>query len=103
MAGIQGTFLKRVRARWQREFPFLKPVHLIEVPQLNKGTNFICDRYLPERGRAYFIHFDFSQKRFGEFSIGVTVSDSLTRSIMEHAMGAPSPTALGMYAIGPFI
>jgi hypothetical protein len=102
MAGIQKAFLSRVRTDWQREFPFLRPVHLIEVPQLNKGTNFICDHYFPERGRAYFIQFNFSQKRFGEFSFGVTVSDSLTRSILEHGAGAPSPTALGRYAIGPF-
>jgi hypothetical protein len=103
MAGIQKSFLSRVRTRWQRELPFLKPVHLSEVPQLNKGTNFLCDHYFAERGRAYFIQFDFSPKRFGEFTIGATVSDSLTRSILEHGMGDPSPTAIGMYAIGPFI
>jgi hypothetical protein len=103
MAGIQKAFLKQARTRWQREFPILRPVHLIEVPQPNKGTNFICDRYFLERGRTYFICFDFIPKRFGEFTIGVTVSDSLTRSILEHGTGEPSPTAIGMYAIGPFI
>jgi len=103
MAGIQKAFLRRVAHRWEGEFPFLKPAHLVEVPQLNKGSNFLCDHYFPERGRAYFLHFNFSQKRVGEFSIGVTVSDSLTRSIREHGTGAPSPTALGMYAIGLFI
>ena len=103
MAGIQKSFLSRARTRWQREFAFLKQVHLNEVPQLNKGTNFLCDHYFAERGRAYFFQFDFSPKRLGEFTIGATVSDSLTRSILEHGMGAPSPTALGMYSIGSFI
>lgn len=103
MAGIQKAFLKRVASRWRKDFPFLKPAHLIEVPQLNKGSNFLCDHYFPERGRAYFLHFDFSQKRVGEFSIGVTVSDSVVRSILEHGTSAPSATAIGMYGIGPFI
>lgn len=103
MAGIQKAFLKTVANRWQSEFPFLKPVHLVEVPQLNKGSNFLCDHYFPERGRAYFLHFIFSQKRVGEFSLGFTISDSVARSILEHATGEPSATAIGMYGLGRFI
>jgi hypothetical protein len=103
MSGVQKAYLKSVASRWQREFPFLKPVHLIEVPQLDKGSNFLCDRYFPERGRAYFLQFNFGQKRIGEFSIGVTVSDSVTRSVLEHGTETPSAKALGMYGIGSFI
>ncbi len=103
MPGIQKAFLKRVASRWSRELPFFKPVHLIEVPQLNKGSNFICDHYFPQRGRAYFIQFNFSPKRIGEFTIDITVSNSVTRSILDHAWGTPSPTDIGMYAIGKFI
>jgi hypothetical protein len=103
MSGIQKLFLKRVRSTWQRDFPFLMPVNLQEIPLVQKGSTFVCADFFAERGRAYFIRIDFSQKRHGEFSLGITVSDSLTRSIREHGLETPSPSALGMYAIGQFV
>ena len=103
MPSIQKQFLKRAREVWQREFPFLKPVDLAEIPHLPKGCRFLCDDYFSERGRAYFIFFDFSLRRIGEFSLGITVSDSVTRSIREPGIDAPSPDALGMYSIGQFM
>ena len=103
MPSIQKTFLKRVTEVWRIDFPFLKRVDLTEVPSVPKGSNFICDEYFRKRDRAYFIRFDFSQKRVGEFTIGITVSDSLTRSIREHGLESPSSSALGMFSIGQFL
>ncbi|MBL9175357.1 MAG: hypothetical protein JNL10_17585 [Verrucomicrobiales bacterium] len=103
MPSIQKLFLKRAREVWQREFPFLKPVDLAEIPQLPKGCRFLCDDYFAERGRAYFIFFDFSLRRIGEFSLGITVSDSVTRCIRDYSLDAPSSHALGMYSVGQFM
>jgi hypothetical protein len=103
MPSPQKPFLKRVRDVWRREFPFLKPVDLAEIPALPKGCRFLCDDYFTERERAYFIFFDFSLRRIGEFSLGITVSDSVTRCIREHGLDTPSAYALGMYSVGQFI
>ncbi len=103
MPSIQKAFLSRTRDVWRRDFPFLKPVDLSEIPQLPKGCRFLFDDYFAERGRAYFIFFDFSLRRIGEFSLGITVSDSVTRSIREHGLDSPSPHSLGMYSIGQFM
>lgn len=103
MPSIQKLFLKRAREVWQREFPFLKPVDLAEIPQLPKGCRYLCDDYFAERGRAYFIFFDFSLRRIGEFSLGITVSDSVTRCIREHGLAVPSSSALGMYSVSQFM
>src|SRR5215831_18453170 len=103
MTSPQKPFLKRVRDVWRHEFAFLKPVDLAEIPPLPKGCRFLCDRYLAKRGRAYFIFFDFSLRRVGEFSLGITVSDSVTRCIREHGLDAPSAYGLGMYSVGQFI
>lgn len=103
MPSIQKLFLKRAREVWRREFPFLKPVDLAEIPPLPKGCRFLCDDYLAKRGRAYFVLFDFSLRRIGEFSVGITVSDSVTRSIREPGLAAPSPDALGIYSISQFM
>jgi hypothetical protein len=103
MPSPQKPFLKRVRDVWKREFPFLKPVDLAEIPALPKGCTFRCDDYFAERGRAYFILFDFSLRRLGEFSLGISVSDSVTRCIREHGLDTPSAYALGMYSVGQFI
>ena len=103
MPGIQKAFLSRARDVWRRDFPFLKPIDLPEIPRLPKGCRFFCDDYFAKRGTAYFIFFDFSLRRIGEFSLGITVSDSLTRSIREHGLDSPSPHGLGMYSIGQFM
>jgi hypothetical protein len=103
MPSPQKPFLKRVRDVWRREFPFLKSVDLAEIPALPKGCRFVCDNYFAERGRVYFIFFDFSLRRIGEFSLVITVSDSATRCIREHGLDSPSAYALGMYSVGPFI
>jgi hypothetical protein len=102
MASIQKRFLKQVREAWRRDYPFLKPVNLVEVPRLPNGANFLCDRYFSERGRAYFIWFDFPQKRFGEFHLGISVTDTLTQSIRDHGLAKPTPTALGIYDVVQF-
>lgn len=103
MPSLQKSFLKRVRDVWRIEFPFLKLVDLVEIPHLPKGCTFLCDDYFAERSKAYFVFFDFNLRRIGEFSLGITVSDSLTRSIRDPALGAPSPFELGTYGIGQFI
>lgn len=103
MPSIRKLFLKRARELWRCEFPFLKPVDLEEIPQLPKGCRFLCDDYFAERGRAYFIFFDFGLRRIGEFSLGITVSDSVTRCIREHGLDTPSPHSLGMYSVGQFM
>lgn len=103
MPSPQKPFLKRARDVWRREFPFLKPVDLAEIPSFPKGCKFLCEDYLAERDRAYFIFFNFSLRRIGEFSLGITVSDSVTRCIREYGFDAPSACALGMYGVGQFI
>ena len=104
MAGEQKLFIKRIGASWRREFPFLKPVDLDEVPRLAKGCNFICDDYGKTKGRYYFVHVDFSPKRRGEFSIGVVVSPSPGRSMLDPAMvDHPTCTSIGSFAIWKFM
>lgn len=93
-----------VREAWKTQFPFLKPVDLDETPKLPKGCNFRCDDYASSRSVFYFVTFDFSQQRQGEFSIGVTVSSSAKKSVLNPpADYRPTPTNIGSYNIAAFL
>lgn len=104
MAGEQKMFLKRIASAWRQEFPFLKPVNLQELPQIPKGCNYLCDAYGEARSRYYFVRLDFSPKRRGEFSIGVTVSPSPERSALDPAMAKePTSTSIGSFGVWQFM
>jgi hypothetical protein len=97
-------FLRKVREAWKTEFPFLKAVDLEETPKIPKGCNFRCDEYFGSRGVFYFFTFDFSPRRPGEFSIGVTVSPSNARSVLSPAVESnPTPTSIGSHSIAAFM
>ncbi len=104
MAGEQKQFLKQVTALWRREFPFLQPVDLQELPRVPKGCNFLYQGGGGVPGYYYFVCFDFSSKRRGEFSIGVTISQSPERSTLNPAMvDKPTPTSVGSFGIWQFM
>ncbi|MFN3407709.1 MAG: hypothetical protein ACK45B_01835 [Limisphaerales bacterium] len=104
MSSEQKKFLKMLRQKWAEEFPFLRPVELNEVPVLPKGCKFRCDDYVLDRGIYYFITIDFSQRRLGEFSVRVTVSDVPDKSIWDPATDdEPGPNSLGSHSIATFM
>lgn len=104
MAKEQKLFLKKVRQTWSVEFPFLKPVDLDEVPMQPKGSIFRCDEYFATRGVCYFVSFDFSQRRQGEFMVGITVSPSREKSILDPPQDyTPTPTNVGTYNLAKFL
>lgn len=104
MGKEQKLFLKIVRETWRAEFPFLKPVDLDETPKLPKGSNFCCDDYASTRGVFYFVTFDFSQRRQGEFSVGITVSNSAEKSVLNPPQDSrPTPTNVGSFSIAAFL
>jgi len=104
MANIQKVFLRRVKEIWKTEFPFLKSVQLNEMPKLPKDCNFRCDDFFSTRGVVYFVTFDFSPRRQGEFSLGITVSHSPDKSILSPPIDSqPSPTNIGSHNIASFL
>lgn len=104
MPNEQRQFLKMVREDWKTRFPFLNPVDLDEVPRRPKGSTFRCDDYFSTRGVCYFVSFDFSQRRQGEFLVGITVSPSREKSILSPPENyTPSPTNIGIYNLSRFL
>lgn len=104
MGKEQKSLLKRVRKVWALEFPFLKPVDLDEVPKQPKGCNFCCDDYFATREVCYFVTFHFSQRRPGEFSVGVSVSPSREKSILSPPEDyTPSPRNVGAYSMAVYL
>jgi len=104
MASEQKQFLKRVRETWKRELPCFKLVDLDEIPKQPKSCNFRCDSYFASRGVCYFITFDFSHRRQGEFSVGITVSNSPEKSILNPPDNyTPTPTNVGSYNLAKFL
>lgn len=104
MAHEPKQFLKQLATSWQKEFPFLKPVDLDEVPRVPKGCNFLCDKYGATRDYYYFIAVEFSPKRRGQFTVRIAVSSSPKESTLDSAMGLePSPTTKGSFGISKFL
>jgi hypothetical protein len=104
MSKIQSPFLKRAREAWRVRFPFLEPVEIDEVPKRDKGGNYRCGTLFAERGLAYFFSYQFSTRRLGEFTLDVTISDSLARSVVERRWASDvTEHKLGSYRIGSFI
>jgi hypothetical protein len=104
MSNGRKQFLRVLRETWKTEFPFLKSVDINETPKIAKGCNFRCDDYFTTRGVYYFITFDFSQRRQGEFSLGVTGSDSAEKSVLDLPDSyVPSPTNVGSYSVAVFL
>jgi hypothetical protein len=104
MAGEQKLFLKHLKHSWQQEFPFLSPVHVIEVPQVPRGCNFICERYALTRSRYYFMQVDLSPKRRGQFSISVAISPRRDKSTLDsRGVSDISPMAVGSFGIWQFM
>jgi len=104
MSKEQKRFLKKVRETWNMEFPFLELVDLEEIPKISKGCNFRCKDYFSTRGVCYFVTFDFSQRRQGEFLIGITVSPSPEKSVLSPPEDyTPTPTNIGSYNMAVFL
>ena len=104
MAKEQKLFLKKVKDAWKAEFPFLRQVDLNETPKLPNGCKFRCDDYASTRGVYYFVTFDFSQRRQGEFSVRITVSGSPAKSVLDPAADyQPTPTSIGSHSMGVFL
>ena len=104
MAKEQKQFLKKIGQNWKENFPFLKPVDIDEIPRLVKGSNFCCDDYFSSRKVCYFVRFCFSDRRHGEFSMGITVSPSPGRSVLDPPIFYnPSPTNIGSYSMSVFM
>ena len=104
MGKEQKLLLKKVRQLWSVEFPLLKPVDLDEVPKQPKGCNFRCDDYFSERRVCYFVTFHFSQRRQGEFSIGITVSPAREKSVLSPPEDdTPDPKNVGTYNLAKFL
>lgn len=104
MGKEQKLFLKQVREAWKNEFPFLKPVDLDEIPKMPKGSNFRCDDYFSTRGVCYFVSFDFSQRRQGEFLVAITVSPIREKSVLSPPKDyTPAPTNVGTYNLAKFL
>lgn len=104
MAKEQTQFWKRVREAWKKEFPFLKLVDLDEIPRLPKSSNFCCDDYFSSRGVCYFVTIDFSARRHGEFMVGITVSPSREKSVLNPSTyNPPSPSHVGSYNLAEFL
>jgi|GEM_PF-5186477 len=99
------VFKKLVADSWRMDFPFLKQVDIDEVPRVEKGCNFLCDLYGESRKRYYFLRINFSPKRRGEFSVGISISPSPARSILEHPLVSPelTPFSIGMFGIWKFL
>lgn len=100
MAGENKLFLKALRKSWKQKFPFLVPVDLEEVPKVQKGCNFRCDKYLANRGVCYFFTIDFQPKTRGRFILRISTSSNPEKSIVEHGdwpLTAAKPT--GMFGV----
>lgn len=100
MAGESKLFLKAVRKSWKQKFPFLMPVDLDEVPKVQKGCNFRCDKYWASRGVCYFFTIDFQPKIRGRFTLGISISSNPEKSIIGHGvwpLTAAQPT--GMFGV----
>lgn len=104
MSKEQKRFLEKIRESWTKEFPFLELVDLEEIPKISKGCNFLCREYFSMRGVCYFVTFDFSQRRQGEFLIGITVSPSPEKSVLSPPENyTPTPTNIGSYNMAVFL
>ena len=104
MAHEQNHFLRHAALSWRKEFPFFKPIDLEEVPKVPKGCTYLCDAYASTRGRFYFISFDFNPRCRGEFSLGVTISPSPNRSVLDPAEAPKAtPFTLGSFGIWQFL
>ncbi len=103
MAHEQKHFLTQLATSWKCEFPFLKPVDLIEVPRVPKGCNFLCDSYGAKRGYYYFLAVEFSPKCRGQFTLRVVVSPTPNHSTLDYAWVHPSPTTVGSFGVSKFI
>lgn len=100
MAGENRLFLKKLRTSWKQQFPFLQSVDLDEVPRVQKGCNFRCDKYAVKRGVYYFFRITFDTKYRGRFTVGVSISSSLEKSILEHGLWPLSEAkSTGMFGI----
>src|SRR5262245_3776214 len=104
MSNESRRFVKQLATSWRKEFPFLKPVDLDEIPRVPKGFNFLCDAYGQTRGRYYFFAIEFSPKCRGQFSLRVAVSSSPERSTLGSVLSSqPSPGAIGSFGIARFL
>ena len=104
MRNSDKTLFKIVGESWKDAFPALRPIHLKEIPQRPRGSNFLCDRYFQERGLVYFFSIGFAPKRPGQFTLSVTISDTQERSIFTGG-GADELRVgkLGTYRIAAFM
>jgi hypothetical protein len=104
MANEQRRFLKMVKEAWEKEFPFLEPVDLHQVPKPLKGSTFRCDKYFEERAVCYFVHFCFSKKIHSKFTVHIKVSPSPNKSFVPlEGRREPGPTAVGSYNLSKFL
>ncbi|MEO8428133.1 MAG: hypothetical protein ABI651_13565 [Verrucomicrobiota bacterium] len=104
MANEQKTFLAKLSESWSTAFPSIKPAGEDEVHRRPKSCNFLCDAYGAIRNRYYFLQFNFSPKRRGEFTMTITISASRKESILPASEDlTPSPQSIGAFGIWQFM
>jgi hypothetical protein len=82
----------------------LSSVHVIELPQVPKGCNFVCDKYALSRERYYFVRVNVSPKRRGQFSIAVAVSLNRDKSTLDARDTLEiAPLTVGSFGIWQFM
>ena len=103
MKNIRNQFLRAVEAEWARLFPFLKPVELEERPKRGKLCNYIYQNQ-SKANFIYFISFQFSEIRIGEFTIDVSISHSNEVSVLDRRTKDDLQSLkYGSYRIGTFM
>lgn len=104
MKEIEKTFLTTVKQQWMQRYPFLKAYRPKSSSGLKKDACYLCDDHAETRKRFYFLFFTFSPKQPGQFSISVTVSDSVEKPLQEGLPGASlSADTIGTFTIAAFL
>lgn len=104
MANEQKIFLKALRKSWSVEFPSIKSAGEDAAKRRPENCNFVCDDCVASKARYYFLQFDFSRKRRGEFSIIITISKSRADSILSASEDQePTPQSVGAFGVWQFM
>ncbi len=104
MASIEKFLLQSVKKKWHEEFPFLKPARIKQISGVRKDACYLCDSFAQSRNRYYFVTFEFHPKQPGQFSISITISDSIAEPLQESFTETHlSPDKIGTFTIAAFL